>query len=104
VETALTTPKKIRGVKRRKGASSRTGDKTSEQELMLVKSLKPSKKFAVVGTRVRSSSLSVGKKDSTVRTSSGLSLVTKGGAKRAHLASIEKDESGYVRLKRSLHR
>jgi hypothetical protein len=48
------TPKKIGVVKRRKGASSWAGDKTSEQELLPVKPLKPSKKFAGAGTKARS--------------------------------------------------
>jgi hypothetical protein len=36
-------------VKRRKRALSRVGDKTSKQEVLLAKPLKPSKKFAAEG-------------------------------------------------------
>jgi hypothetical protein len=49
-------------VKRQRRALSRTGDKTSEQEVQLKKPLKPSKKFVATGTEARSSGLSVGKK------------------------------------------
>jgi hypothetical protein len=55
VETA---PKKVGGVKRWRGASSRAGDKTSERELLLAKALKLSKKSVAAGTEAPPSGLS----------------------------------------------
>jgi hypothetical protein len=64
-------------VKRRRKASSRTGDKTSEREVLLVKPLKLSKKFVAKGAVAHSSGLSVSKKASSVKTSFGPPLVAR---------------------------
>jgi hypothetical protein len=67
------------GVKRQKRASSRAGDKTSKQEMLLVRSLKLSKKFVAKGAEGHSSGLSISEKASSVRTSSRRPLVMKAG-------------------------
>jgi hypothetical protein len=74
--------KKAGGVKRRRKASFRTGDKTSEQEVLLAKPLKLSKKFVARRAVVHSSGLCVGEKASSVRTSFGLPLVARTGSKK----------------------
>jgi hypothetical protein len=75
-------------VKRQRRALSRTGDKTSEQEVQLKKPLKPSKKFVATGSGARSSGLSVGKKKaSAALTTSDPSFAKKGGTIKAPSAS-----------------
>jgi hypothetical protein len=69
-----------------------------EQELLLAKPLKPTKKPIAKGAEACSSSLSIGEKASTAKTSSGTSLVAKGGMKRAPLAFVKNDESSYMSM------
>jgi hypothetical protein len=61
--------KKSSGVKRRRKASSQMGDKIFEQEVLLTKPLKLSKKFTTKGTMAHSLSLSVREKASSIKTS-----------------------------------
>jgi hypothetical protein len=58
------------GVKRRRKASLRVGDKTSERELLLANPVKPSKKSEAKETEARSSGLSTAKKASAAKGSS----------------------------------
>jgi hypothetical protein len=88
--------KKTSGMKRRRKVSSWMGDKTLEQEVLLVKPLKLSKKFVAKEAEAHSSGLSVEEKASSVKTSFDLPLVAKSGSKKAPSAPIENDESGYM--------
>jgi hypothetical protein len=57
-------------------------DKTSDMERVLVKPLKPCRKFSVKGTKARSSGLSAAEKASTAKALVAPSSATKGGMKR----------------------
>jgi hypothetical protein len=76
-------PGKAKGAKRRRKASPRVGDKTSE--LLLANPVKPSKKSKAKEMEALSSGLSTAKKASP----------TKGGVRKTPPASVEGDESGY---------
>jgi hypothetical protein len=77
-------------------------DKTSDMEQVLVKPLKPCRKFSVKGTEARSSGLSAAEKASTAKALVAPSSATKGGMKRDPPTSIEGDEAGYVSACQSL--
>jgi hypothetical protein len=89
-------PRKSWGAKRRRGASSQTGDRTSERELLLEMSLKLSKKSVAVRTKARSLGLSASEKALVAKVSTGPPPAAKSGTKRAPPASDEKDDSGYT--------
>jgi hypothetical protein len=84
-----------KGAKRRRKASPRVGDKTSERELLLANPVKPSKKSKAKETEVLSLGLSTVKKASAVKVPATPSLTTKGGVRKTPPASVEGDESGY---------
>jgi hypothetical protein len=88
--------KKTSGGKRWKKALSHSGDKTTQQETMLVKPFKASKKFSMQKGGVDSSRLSISEKASSVKAPPQPPASTKTGGMKAPTASAVGDDSAYV--------
>jgi hypothetical protein len=82
--------------KKRKKTSSDSGDKISEQQKMLAKPLKPSKKFSVQKGGAQSSGLNIGEKTSSTKASQRSLASTKVGGLKAPSASAVGDDLGYA--------
>jgi hypothetical protein len=77
-------------------ASSRSGDQTSEQEKILAKPVKASKKFSVPKIGVQSPGLSISEKASSAKASPWRPMSTKACVRKVHVASAVGDDSGYA--------
>jgi hypothetical protein len=76
----------------------RAGDKTSKQEALLAKPLKPRKKLVVKGAEGHSSGLTIGARTSLAKTSFGPPLVMKANVEKMLTTPVAGADCGYMSM------